>query len=280
MFPLPPSASLPPGRRIRHAHALVTARTRRNERSAPRAGRGVGPHSTSGEPYTLSVDIGGTGIKMIVLDAAGRPVNERTRVLTPQPATPRAVLEVIRQMLATQPPFQRAAVGFPGVVVRGVTHTAANLDPPSWKEYPFASELEKITKTPVRVINDADLQGYGVVEGRGVELVLTLGTGLGSALFVDGHLVPNLELGHHPFKKGKTYEERVCDAEFKRLGKKDWSERVHEMLEQIQPIFNPDIIHIGGGNAEHLRAPLPANVRLFTNVDGMTGGVRVWEDGR
>lgn len=264
------ASSLTSGRRVRHVHALASARTRRNTRSAsPEAPAGV---------FTLSIDIGGTGIKMIVLDAAGRPVNERTRFLTPQPANARAVLEVITRMLATQPPFQRVAVGFPGVVSSGIVHTAVNLDPPSWRLFPLAVELSQVTGTPVRVMNDADLQGYGVIEGRGVELVLTLGTGLGSALFVRGHLVPNLELGHHPFRKGKTYEERVCDAEFKRLGKKDWSERVKEMLDQIQPIFNPNIIHIGGGNAEHLRIDVPDNVRFFTNVDGMTGGIRLWSD--
>ncbi|HEY8945315.1 MAG TPA: ROK family protein, partial [Polyangiaceae bacterium] len=154
------------------------------------------------------------------------------------------------------------------------------LDSASWKGFQLEGELSEIAGTPVRVINDADLQGYGVVQGRGVELVLTLGTGLGSALFVNGHLVPNLELGHHPFKKGKTYEERVCDAEFKRLGKKEWSERVIEMLDQLQPIFNPDIIHLGGGNAEHVRLDLPENVKLFTNVDGLTGGIEVWKDDR
>jgi polyphosphate glucokinase len=265
---LPPRASfLASGRRVRHAHALAHARH-------PKAGA----PGDSSDIRTLSVDIGGTGIKMIVFDAAGRPINDRTRFLTPQPATPRAVLDVIRQMLATQPRFDRMAVGFPGVVVRGVTQTAANLEPESWKHFPFASELATLGGTPVRVINDADLQGYGVVKGQGVELVLTLGTGLGSALFVDGHLVPNLELGHHPFKKGKTYEERVCDAEFRRLGKKEWSERVKEMLDQIQPIFNPALIYLGGGNAEHVRIELPANVQLFTNVDGLLGGLRVWDD--
>jgi polyphosphate glucokinase len=112
-----------------------------------------------------------------------------------------------------------------------------------------------------------------------VELVLTLGTGLGSALFADGHLVANLELGHHPFKKGKTYEERVCDAELKRHGKKEWSKRVHEALATLNPIFNPRVLHLGGGNAQHIKGKLPANVRLFGNVDGMTGGIKLWTDG-
>lgn len=227
---------------------------------------------------TLSIDIGGTGIKMIVLDAAGQPINSRTRFLTPSPATPRAVLDVIQQMLATQPKFARVAVGFPGVVVDGVVYTAANLGTEIWKGFPIQAELAKLCGTPVRVMNDADLQGYGVIERRGVELVLTLGTGLGTALFVNGHLVPNLELGHHPFKKGKTYEERISDAECKRLGKKEWSLRVKEMLDQIQPIFNPNLIHLGGGNVENLRIELPENVRTFSNVDGMTGGVHIWDD--
>ena len=139
--------------------------------------------------------------------------------------------------------------------------------------------MQKLTNAPSRVINDADLQGCGVVEGRGVELVLTLGTGLGSALFVDGRLVPNLELGHQPFKKGKTYEQRVSDAALKRIGKRHWMRRVREALEQISLVFNPRVIHLGGGNAQHLKNQMPKNARLFTNVEGMTGGIRLWSSG-
>lgn len=252
------------GRKVRIEGALLRTRRRRGR--------------ASGDARTLSVDVGGTGIKMLVLDPEGQPVNDRNRSLTPQPATPRAVLQAIREMLAQQPPFQRISVGFPGVVLHGVVHTAPNLDPEAWRGFDLRTELAKISGTPVRVINDADLQGYGVIEGHGVELVLTLGTGLGSALFVGGHLVPNLELGHHPFKKGKTYEERVCDAELKRIGKREWSDRVAEMLAQLQPIFNYDLLHLGGGNAEHIKLELPANVRVFSNVDGMTGGIRLWAD--
>jgi polyphosphate glucokinase len=198
-------------------------------------------------------------------------------MLTPKPATPAAVIKVVRRMLEDQPRFDRVSVGFPGVVVNGVVHTAVNLGNAYWAQHDILSDLEKVCKRPVRVINDADLQGYGVIEGRGVELVLTLGTGLGSALFSGGQLVPNLELGHHPFKKGKTYEERLCDAELKQHGKKDWSRRVEEAIETLEPIFNYRVLHLGGGNAEHLRVKLPKNVKIFTNVDGMTGGLRLWE---
>lgn len=259
---------LQPGHRIRLAQALARRAT------SPRLAR------PAPNLHTLSVDIGGTGIKMLVLDGRGEPITDRARLLTPQPATPTAVLEVIQRMLKSQAHFQRIAVGFPGVVFQGVVRTAANLDSDSWKNFPLQDILSESSQVPVRVINDADLQGFGVISNRGVELVLTLGTGLGSALFVDGRLVPNLELGHHPFKKGMTYEERVCDAELQRLGKKHWSQRVQEMFDQIQPIFNPDLIHLGGGNTEHLRSDLPANIRLFSNVEGMTGGVRIWGDDR
>ena len=253
------------GRRVAAVHALVRGRPL----DEPTPGR----RSLA----TLCIDIGGTGIKMIVLDAKGRPVTERARMLTPHPAKPAAILEVIRGMLASQPRFDRVSVGFPGVVIDGVVFTAANLGPTYWKSYPLERELTSLTGVPVRVINDADLQGYGVIEGRGVEIVLTLGTGLGSAIYLDGRLVPNLELGHHPFKKGKTYEERVSDAALKRIGKKHWTERVLEALTQITLTFSPRIIHLGGGNVSHLRGALPKNVRTFTNVDGMTGGIRLWQ---
>jgi polyphosphate glucokinase len=227
---------------------------------------------------TLAIDIGGTGIKMLVLDARGRPVNDRARELTPNPAQKRAVLRVIKKMIGSQPPFDRVSVGFPGVVSRGVVKNAPNLGTGLWRGFDLERALRQLIHRPVRVINDADLQGYGVVKGNGVELVLTLGTGLGSALFIDGKLVPNLELGHHPFKKGKTYEERVMDKVLKRIGKKAWSKRVLEILEPLEACFNYDRVHIGGGNAKKLRAKLPRNAVLFDNVEGLRGGIRLWEE--
>jgi len=96
---------------------------------------------------------------------------------------------------------------------------------------------------------------------------------------VDGRLVPNLELGHHPWKKDRTYEERLSDAELKEIGKKHWSRRVLEMIAQLEPIFNYDTLYLGGGNAEDIKGDLPANVKLFTNVEGMAGGVKLWAPG-
>lgn len=225
---------------------------------------------------TLAIDIGGTGIKMIALDAGGRPVTERQRELTPRPATPGAVFAVIRRMIDAQEGFERVSVGFPGVVVRGVVRTAPNLDDKAWRNVRLQEKIARYTHKPTRVINDADLQGYGAIEGRGVELVLTLGTGLGSALYIDGVLVPNLELGHHPFRNGKTYEELVSDRQLKTIGKKRWRKRVAAILEQVDLLFNCDAIHVGGGNASRLKTPLPPRVRVFDNVKGLTGGIRLW----
>lgn len=259
-MPLPPPPRPRPTKRAGHPHAL--GRNAKRARQRPLT--------------TLCVDIGGTGIKMIALNAQGDPMTERLRMLTPHPAKPDAVLDVVRRMLSAKPRFDRVSVGFPGVVHDGVVMTAVNLGTQYWKGYDLKTAMERVMGAPTRVINDADLQGCGVIEGRGVELVLTLGTGLGSALFVDGRLVPNLELGHQPFKKGKTYEQRVSDAAFKRIGKRHWQRRVREALDQISLVFNPRVIHLGGGNAQHLKHHLPRNARLFTNVEGMTGGIRLW----
>lgn len=227
---------------------------------------------------TLTIDIGGTGIKMLPVDARAEPLAERHRELTPKPSTPDAVMSVIEGMMAAQTEFDRVSVGFPGVVKRGVVKTAPNLGTEDWADFDLGSAIRLLAGTPTRVLNDAELQGFGVIEGVGVELVLTLGTGMGSALYTNGHLVPNLELGHHPFKRDETYEDRVCDAELERIGKKKWRKRVDQIIEMLEYIFNYDRLHIGGGNAKKLKGPFADNVHLFSNVDGMTGGVRLWRD--
>ena len=226
---------------------------------------------------TLTIDIGGTGIKLLPIDDAGRALALRHRELTPKPSTPDAVMAVIREMVAAQEPFDRVSAGFPGVVRHGVIDTAPNLGTPQWKGFDLQNALTEVCGKPTRVLNDAELQGYGVINAKGVELVLTLGTGLGAGLYINGHLVPNLELGHHPLRNGKTYEELVSDAELERIGKKEWRKRVAFVIETLDRIFNYDSLHIGGGNAKKLKGPFPDNVCLFQNVDGLAGGVRPWQ---
>src|SRR5712692_7111900 len=181
---------------------------------------------------TLAIDIGGTGIKALVLSATGKPLTERARVKTPRPATPGAVINTIVGMAKDQGGFGRVSVGFPGVVRRGVTVTAPNLDG-NWRNFKLAETLSKKLGKPVRVANDADVQGVGAIGGHGVELVITLGTGFGSALFLDGKLVPNLELAHHPFQKNQTYEEKLGDAACKKIGKKKWNKRLVKAIQTL-----------------------------------------------
>ena len=241
------------------------------------AGKAASRAADKAGPRTLTIDIGGTGIKMMTLDAQARPLNERARELTPQPATPDAVLAVCARMLAAQPAFDRVAVGFPGVVQHGVVRTAPNLGTEAWRGFDLRAAIQKLAHKPTRAINDADLQGYGVIRGEGVELVLTLGTGLGSGLYTAGRLVDNLELGHHPFRKGRTYEQSVGDAARKRVGKRRWQKRVRRMIDTLEPIFNYDVLYLGGGNAEDLDDDLPANVKVYTPAQGLAGGVRLWD---
>ena len=231
--------------------------------------------SASG-PRTLAIDIGGTGLKVMVLDEKGSPISERARTPTPRPAKPAAVLGALRGLMAAQPAFDRVSVGFPGVVHANVPRTAPNLHP-AWSAFDLARALTEMTGKPVRVCNDADVQGFGDIRGQGVEMVLTLGTGLGSAIFVGGVLVPNLELGHHPFHGRKTYEDYVGKAALEKIGKKRWRTRVLRMIERVQPIWNYDTLYLGGGNARHLNEKeLPENVRITSNQAGLIGGIALW----
>ena len=120
---------------------------------------------------------------------------------------------------------------------RGVTETAANLDP-EWIGFDVGSALVQSLAKPVRVANDADMQGLGATSGQGVELVITLGTGFGSALFLEGKLVPNLELGHHLFRKGETYEEQLGRRALDEVGSKKWNLRLEKAIASIQHLFN------------------------------------------
>lgn len=233
--------------------------------------------SPAPSPLTLAIDIGGTGVKALVLAADGQALSDRQRVETPRPATPDAILGAIDLLVKPLGGFDRVSVGFPGVVKAGVVQTAPNLDP-GWAGFPLAKILAERLGRPTRVLNDAGVQGLGVVRGEGVEMVLTLGTGMGCALFVDGRYVPNLELAHHPFRKGLTYEEYVGAPALAEVGKKKWNRRVARVLAQIEPIWNPDRIYLGGGNAKHLTLDLPSHVVRTDNFAGLLGGIALWRD--
>lgn len=228
---------------------------------------------------TLCIDIGGTGIKGMVFDANAKELTERIRVLTPSPAVPEAVFAAIEELIGKLGEFDRVSVGFPGVVVDGVTQTAPNLGE-GWAGCALAEQLSRLTNKPVKALNDCGLQGFGVIEGKGTEILITLGTGMGFGLYVDGRYVPNVEFGHHPFRNKRTYEERVSDAKLKSIGKRKWNGRVFAIIKQLEPIFNYRRLYLGGGNAALIKAEkLPENVTIVDNAAGLRGGVKLWSLG-
>lgn len=228
-------------------------------------------------PFTLGIDIGGSHLKAGVLDAAGAELGERRRVETPEPASPAAVCDALDDLVRDLPPFDRISVGFPGVVRGGVVLTAPNLGTETWRHFPLAERLGGLFGKPVRLLNDAEVAGLGVIAGHGVECVITLGTGMGFALFQNGVVGPHLELSHHPARHGKTYDQYVGDVARRKVGRKQWNRRVRRAIGYIATLTDYDTLYLGGGNTKHLRFELPAKVRIVANEAGITGGVRLWD---
>ncbi len=243
----------------------------------PEAQPSTNAQASSTPPITLAIDIGGTGLKMMALDKDAKPVTGRVRSDTPIKPTPARVLEVLESLRTQIPSFDRISAGFPGVIKDGHTMTAANLHP-DWVGFDLEGELEKRWGKPVRVANDAAVQGYGAIAGVGVELVITLGTGMGSALFTRGRLCPGLELGHHPFRKKREYEDFLGRRGLKEFGPKKWNKYVLKAIEQTAHTFNWDHLYIGGGNAKLVSFTLPEHVSLVSNQDGLLGGIKLWGD--
>jgi polyphosphate glucokinase len=217
---------------------------------------------------TLAVDIGGTGVKAVVLNEAGDPISKRVRARTPSPAPPESVLRIVSRLAERLGEVDRVSIGFPGVIDRGVVKLAPNLSE-DWIDVNAAALFEARLGKPVRLANDADVQGFGVVAGKGVELVITLGTGVGSALFIDGRLVPNVEVGRR----------RLGDAGRRKAGAMRWHRRVVKFVRRLDEMFHFDRLYIGGGNACHVDiTKLPPNVRVVSNVNGLIGGVALWRD--
>lgn len=234
------------------------------------------PKAKEKSPVTLCVDIGGTGLKIMLLDANGTPLTDRLRTPTPEQPTPSRLLAELEKLKDQVAAFDRVAVGFPGVIKRGVVYTAANLHP-QWVEFNLQAELEKRWKKPVRVANDAAVQGYAAIQGTGVEMILTLGTGLGSAIYTDGRLCPGLELAHHPWLNDKTYEDYLGKRGLKKYGAKRWNKLLTRAIEQTGATFNWDRLYLGGGNAKEIRFQLSDTIKVISNQDGLLGGVALWK---
>ncbi len=228
-------------------------------------------------PLTLAFDIGGSHLKAGVLSPSGEMVKGPVRVVTPRPAKPDEVVEGLLGLAKQLDDCDRITIGFPGVVRGDTVFTAPNLGNDLWHGFKLAAVIGQRLGKPVRMLNDASVQGLGAISGKGIELVLTMGTGMGFALFQDGHLAPHLEMSQLPVKTDKTYDEYVGHAALEDIGKKHWNKRMRKVIEIFATVVNYDMLYIGGGNARLLETPLPDNVKTVSNEAGITGGVRVWD---
>jgi polyphosphate glucokinase len=239
---------------------------------------------------TLAIDVGGTGLKASVLDPSGAMEVDRVRVATSYPSPPTKMVEALRQLVQPLPAYDRVSVGFPGMVRDGLVLSAPHFVTVSgpgsetvpelieaWTSFDLASALEAVLHKPTRVVNDADLQGAAVVKGKGLELVVTLGTGVGTALFFHGRLTPHMELAHHPLHKNESYNEYIGNAARKRIGAKKWNKRVKLAVETLDALFFYDQVYLGGGNSTHVTADLGPKASIVDNSAGILGGIKLWD---
>lgn len=225
----------------------------------------------------LSIDIGGTGLKASIVDAAGQILVPRQRIKTPYPCTPAVMMDALARLVAPLPEYNRIAIGFPGVVRRNIVLTAPHFQGKEWTGFALADAVSKRFGCPTRMINDAEVQGLAVIRGKGLELIVTLGTGAGTGLFRDGRLMPHLELAQHPiYGKGKTYNDYIGDAALKRVGKKHWNERVVRTIDILTDLLHFDHLFIGGGNAQKLTLKPSATLTIVSNDAGIEGGAALW----
>ena len=239
---------------------------------------------------TLAVDVGGTGLKAVVLSLDGEMVSERVRHETPYPCPPPVLLDALEALAKTQPAYDRVSVGFPGTIRRGHVREvpAFSRDKPGgkpdpdlvawWTGFDLQTSLQERFARPTRVANDADVQGCAVVTGHGMELVVTLGTGVGSAVFFDGALLPHMELSHGRFAEGLSIEVACGDHHREKIGTKAWRKLVASALDAFEAMVLPDHLYVGGGNAKRLDPDsLGPNRTVVPNISGLLGGIRLWD---
>lgn len=225
---------------------------------------------------TLSIDIGGSKIKGSTLNEKGETVQEYTKILTPDPATPENVLKAIKE-LVKHFNFNRVSAGFPGYVRDNIVHTAPNLGSKYWDKVNLAELLTKELGKPARVVNDADMLGLGCIKGNGFEMMITLGTGFGSSFFLNGKLLPHLEIGQTICFDNKTYDQYIGQKAYDDIGKKDWNKRLEKILKVLKTTFNYDHLFIGGGNSKKITFEIEDNMSIVSNLDGIDGGVQLWK---
>lgn len=235
-------------------------------------------HQTSSGDKILSIDIGGSHIKATILNAGGELQFGFQTVDTPHLPGPEKLLTAIKNLVSKFPEYDKVSVGFPGYVKEGIVFSAPSLAPKKWGVVNLRKLLADEFNCPVVVVNDADMQGLGIVSGKGLEMVITLGTGLGSALLLNGILLPHFELSQHPFISNVIYDRYIGKKALEKEGEIKWNKRIQKVLLVLKTVFNYDHLYIGGGNSRKINIPLDKNVTLVSNEDGIKGGAKLWQD--
>ena len=239
--------------------------------------KAINHHASPPGPRTLAIDVGGTGLKASVLDGRGKMMVDRAYVKTPSHCSPKVLVKALAGMAKGLPAFDRVSVGFPGYVRDDKVITAPEFEDGKWRGFDLVEALKAKLGKPVRLLNDADMQGLAAINGKGLELVVTLGTGVGTALFRNGEPMPHLELAHHPVHKGKDYNGYLGKKALKKVGKKKCNVRVQRVIEILHDLIHPDETYIGGGNSANITGKLGAHIKIISNQDGILGGFRLWE---
>lgn len=235
------------------------------------------PSLIPSDPITLCIDIGGSHIKAALVAPNGALLTNYERIVTPIGKPPTLIVDLIRTLISPLGAFERVSVGFPGATRGGTVLTAPNLGNNLWRGFKLADQLASRLSRPVRLANDATVQGLGAISGRGLECTITLGTGMGFALFTAGDAAPHLEVGQHNARNKRSYDQYVGHAAMLKDGSAKWNKHVLRTIGALRVLTNFDLLYIGGGNATAISFALPADVHLVSNETGITGGVRLWD---
>jgi polyphosphate glucokinase len=224
----------------------------------------------------LCIDVGGTGLKAAVISPRGKYLVKRVRVKTPKRRKPRQIVKALADLVAPLGRFDHVTIGFPGMVRHGRVISAPAFGTKDWKGFALAEAMRKKFGKPVKLLNDADVQGLAAIRGKGLELVCTLGTGFGTAWFRDGELMPHMDLAHLVMHKQDDFDIFIGDKTRRKIGNSRWDRRVKKLVTVLERVFAYDRLYLGGGNSRWVKFKLPRNVTTVSNDAGMQGGAFAW----
>ena len=246
------------------------------------------------DSMTLAIDCGGGGIKASVVDSGGTMIAPPRRTPTPYPLPPELLIQTVKDLAQQLPAASRVTMGMPGMIRHGVVIATPHYIPRDgprsrvlpelvgqWDHFDMQRAISAALGIPAKVLNDAEVAGAGVVTGRGLEMIITLGTGLGNAVFDAGVLAPHVEVSQGFVRWGLTYDDYIGEHERLRLGDVHWSRRVRRVIDGLRSMYMWDRLYLGGGNSQRIapgaRSKLGDDVIIVPNDAGIIGGVRAWE---